>query len=298
MRKSVFLPIVAVAGGIGGFLLRRWELASAFEPETGLPILNAPAFWALVGFSALVAAVLLVFCRGKHKSFEGGYDAAFAAKGNTVYITAMLLSSFFMLAAGILSFLALPGDYQTVLAATSMSTSPGNMSAILSMIPKVLLALLAVASFFCVLTLGRNSYRGEGKGKYSASLLMPGYMCALWLISAYQTRAGDPIRQDYAYELFAIIASLLAIYFISGFSFEKAKVFRTSFFALLAVYFCITTLADAHSLAYMLLYGALILYLTAQATALLYNDGPRMCPSPAVIETQIENETEEIPHEE
>ena len=48
----------------------------------------------------------------------------------------------------------------------------------------------------------------------------------------------------------------------------------------------------------MLLYGALILYLTAQATALLYNDGPRMCPPPAVIETKIENETEETPDEE
>lgn len=295
MRKSVVLPILAFVGGIGGFLLRRWELASAFEPDTGLPILNAPAFWALVGFSVLMAAVLLVLCRGKPKLFEGGYDEAFAAKGNTVYLGAMLLSAFLLLAAGIFSALDLPTAYQEALAMEGVNP-------IISMLPKAGMALLVVASFFCVLLLGRNSYRGEGKGKYSGALLTPGYMCAFWLITAYQSRTGDPIRQDYIYELFAIIAALLAIYFISGFSFGNGKVFRTGFFSLLGIYFCITTLADSHSLAHMLLYGALILYLAAQVTALLYNGGPRMCPPQTAtapkLEIETESETEDDPDDE
>ena len=36
MRKSVVCPILAVALGAAGFALRKWELSTAFEPETGL----------------------------------------------------------------------------------------------------------------------------------------------------------------------------------------------------------------------------------------------------------------------
>ena len=47
MRKDILLPGVAVVGGAAGFLLRRWELSTAFEPDTGLPVAGAPAtsYW-------------------------------------------------------------------------------------------------------------------------------------------------------------------------------------------------------------------------------------------------------------
>ena len=67
------------------------------------------------------------------------------------------------------------------------------------------------------------------------TLLMPAYTCCMWLIVAYQARAADPVILDYVYELFAIIAVLLGLYFIAGFSFERPKVRRASFFSLLGV---------------------------------------------------------------
>ena len=55
MRKDILLPGVAVAGGAAGFLLRRWELSTAFEPDTGLPV--------------------AVFAQGSGQDlFEGFYD--------------------------------------------------------------------------------------------------------------------------------------------------------------------------------------------------------------------------------
>ena len=36
MRKDIALPALAAAGGVAGFLLRRWQLACAYVPETGL----------------------------------------------------------------------------------------------------------------------------------------------------------------------------------------------------------------------------------------------------------------------
>ena len=98
MRKEIVLPSLAVGGGIVGLLLRRWELAAAFEADTGLVTPDMPSTWALIIWSALLAAAFILLCRGKHRSFAGGYDAAFAAKGNTVYITAMVLGGFLLLA--------------------------------------------------------------------------------------------------------------------------------------------------------------------------------------------------------
>ena len=70
----------------------------------------------------------------------------------------------------------------------------------------------------------------------------------MWLIAAYQVRAGDPVRLDYVYELFAIIASLLGLYFHASFSFEQGPALLACLFSLLGVYFSLVTLADGHDL--------------------------------------------------
>ena len=97
MRKEILLPAVAAAGGVVGFAFRRWELATAFEADTGLPIDGAPATMALIVLSVVMAVVLALLCRGKYPAFTG-YDQAFQAKGNTAYATAGILSAFLLLA--------------------------------------------------------------------------------------------------------------------------------------------------------------------------------------------------------
>mgnify|MGYP005753474523 FL=1 len=299
MRKEIVLPSLAVGGGIVGLLLRRWELATAFEADTGLVTPNMPSTWALIIWSALLAAAFILLCRGKHRSFAGGYDAAFAAKGNTVYITAMVLAAFLLLASAVLNYMGIPAAYAEAVAAARAGNAQGTP--LFNVLPRAILGALAAASFFCVLSTGRNNYRGEGKGKFSFPLLAPAYMGCIWLIAAYQVRAGDPVRQDYIYELFAIISSLLGLYFMAGFSFERAKVFRSSLFSLLGVYFSLVTLADGHELYVVLLYGFCILSLTANVTALLANDArpePRARRSHSEEEISAEDsETEVTPDE-
>lgn len=299
MRKEIVLPSLAVGGGIVGLLLRRWELATAFEADTGLVTPNMPSTWALIIWSALLAAAFILLCRGKHRSFAGGYDAAFAAKGNTVYITAMVLAAFLLLASAVLNYMGIPAAYAEAVAAARAGNAQGTP--LFNVLPRAILGALAAVSFFCVLSTGRNNYRGEGKGKFSFPLLAPAYMGCIWLIAAYQVRAGDPVRQDYIYELFAIISSLLGLYFMAGFSFERAKVFRSSLFSLLGVYFSLVTLADGHELYVVLLYGFCILSLTANVTALLANDArpePRARRSHSEEEISAEDsETEVTPDE-
>ncbi len=296
MRKAFILPAAALAGGAAGFFLRRWELSSAFETETGLPIPGAPAFWALVLWSAAVIAALLLLSRGRHHSFPRGYDQAFDAKGNTAYVTAMVLAAFLLLAAGGSMLMGLPAVYDEALAAAGMAANP-RISALFSLFPKVLIALLSVGSFAALLALGRGGYRGEGKGKRSIALLVPGYLAAIWLITAYQAHAGDPIRQGYVYKIVAILCTLLAAYFMAGYSFEKGRFTRTVGAALAAVYFSMVTLADGHDLTAMLLFGGFILYLMAGVTTLICNDALRLTQGEDLSPRETETTTEEITDE-
>ena len=188
MRKEILLPAVAAAGGVVGFAFRRWELATAFEADTGLPIDGAPATMALIVLSVVMAVVLALLCRGKYPAFTG-YDQAFQAKGNTAYATAGILSAFLLLAAAAL------------LVYEFFQAGPDRVYT------NLLVAALALAAGFCVMGTVQNNFKGLGRGKLNFTLLLPAYACCVWLIAAYQVRAGDPVQLDYVFELFAIIAS-------------------------------------------------------------------------------------------
>lgn len=252
MRKNILLPACAVGFGAAGLLMRRWELASAFEPDTGLAIPNAPATLALIALSIafflLSGGVLWRMCRGLKPL---PYDDAFRC-GQPAFITAVVCSAALLLGGGLLGILGYVNRSDPRLA-------------------YALLALLAVLSGLCVVLMGRNNYRGEGKGRFSGPLLIPAYTWCLWLVLSYQSRAGDPIVLDYVYQLLAIICSLLGLYFMSGFSFEKGKPFLTLWAALLAVYFSCVTLADSHDWMSLLLYAFSIVYFTAHSVVLLHN---------------------------
>ena len=251
MLRVILLPALAVVGGVGGFFLRRWELATAFEAETGLAIPGAPATLALIVLSVAVAAAFALLCRGKHSQL-GGYDDAFAARGSWPYLILTALGAIALLLSGGITL------------ATFFRQE-------LSSLPRFFLALLCLAACVCVLLVAANNFLGRKKGKYSFALLVPAYMCCLWLVTAYLQYAGDPVVLDYVYELFAIIAALLGLYFAAGFAFERAKVWRCAFFCLLSVYFSLVTQADDHELFDTLLLYFVIFYQLATSAVLLYH---------------------------
>ena len=51
------------AAALAAALLRRWQLASAYLPETGLFVHGAPATFALLGLTGLLALVCLLLTR-------------------------------------------------------------------------------------------------------------------------------------------------------------------------------------------------------------------------------------------
>ena len=164
----------------------------------------------------------------------------------------------------------------------------------------IVLAVLCLCSAWSMLMLGKNNYRGEEKGKYSAWLLIPAYTCCMWLIVSYQEHSGDPIILDYVYQLFAVIGAVLGCYFLSGFGFGRSRPAAAAFFSAEAMYFALVTLADAHEPAFLLLYAGCFFYFAASSVALLYNLGrplgPRM-PGGKRLSTDEKINREERPHE-
>lgn len=248
MLKALLLPLLAVVGGVGGFFLRRWELVAAFD-YNGLAIPWVPASVMLIILSIILALAFALLCRGQKNELTN-YSAAFSAPNNWGYLVVMALAAANLLIAGV------SGLYE--------DRFWGNFSLL-----RLVVWVMCILSFFCVLVIALNNFRAKSR-KYSLVLLVPAYTFCLWLVAAYQQRTADPVILDYVYELFAIICTLLGLYFTAGFSFAKAKVWRCAFFCLMSIYFSIVTLADSHDRSAELLFIFSILYQLSTVSVLLY----------------------------
>ena len=263
---NLILPLLlAFLGGVGGFFLRRWELAAIFEPS-GLAVLWSTPSLLLMALCVVLAAAIILLCR-RGKFTPAGYDDAFCAQNSWPYLVLMAFAAASMLFAGLLGLRA--GGYCGILCK--------------------LMNFMCLLSFFCILVCAWGNFRGKTL-KYSLALLAPGYTLCLWLVSAYQQRAADPVVLDYVYELLAIICTLLGLYFSIGFAFGRPKVRLCTVFSLLGICFSIITMADPHSMADRLLFLFSILYQLAHVTALLYHTHAAHTPAQSV-ET---NHTQEV----
>ena len=283
MRKDIVIPLLALVGGAAGFALRRVQLRTGFESDTGLAIPGCPAALALIVLSAAVAAALLLLCRGSLRPFRGYDDAMLThdpgarAMGNA--------AAFLVLVAGAweLQELFFTDWPQVTAQAASIRAMGGNTLPILlsGLLLPILSVVLCVAAALSLLMLTRNNFWGERRGDRSVFLLLPAYGSCLWLILTYRELSNDPVVQQYAYQLLAIVCITLALYFTVTLSFGKhPHPAAALFFSLLGVYFSLVTLADGYGLTPTMLFLAAILWLTSQSFVLLRNGARLPWPLP------------------
>jgi len=260
-----YLPVaVALGGGVVGLGLRLWQVKTGFEPGTGLAIPGAPAATALMVWSALMAGVLFLLIARKKGRWS--FDTAFEAQGDQVYVTAAVLSAFLLLGSAGLEVL----DYAATYSAALEAEANGVMLA--AALPPLRIA-GNILGAVCVLFIARNNYRGLKKGKENLAVTGLCYTYCVWLISFYQRRAGDPVIQNYLYQVLAITAGLMGCYYLMDWSFQKGKLRRTCFFGLMATYFSLVTFLDASSMAERLNFGFGVLFFSSHM-ALLLRDHP------------------------
>lgn len=260
--KNVIPPIVAVLGGGVGFALRKWDLSAGFEADTGLAIPGAVSGTVLILWSFLVAAGILASI-WKYRDQGGGLAALSGGKGNTVYLTAVLVAGVLLLVSAGLEVLS--GSVGNQLLVNTDST----LGRVAAMLLQPLRILLAVGGLFAAGLWGRSVYRGGEDRAESLPLLELCLLFCVWVLSDYQARAADPVILDYVYTVLAICTSLVGLYYLTGISFGEGRPRRGLFFGLLGVYFCLVTLADSHTLSDVFRYGFAVIFLTAHAILLL-----------------------------
>ena len=104
MGKHVALPALATAGGAAAFVLRRWQLASAYDEETQLFRSGAPATFALAGLLILLALIFLLSVRGKKGEGPRDFLPAFRCP-SPAFMAGMAASAFLFFGAGALTLM-------------------------------------------------------------------------------------------------------------------------------------------------------------------------------------------------
>ena len=238
MKKDEALPVLAVAGGAGGFFLRRWQLASAYQPDTGLFVHGAPATYALLGLTVLLVVVFLILVREKREGLDD-YLPAFGspAVGQMTLLTAGGLLMISAAANGLMDgFRAFrlwkdnPGMYQL--------SGPGS---------QLLTGALCVLAGAGVLYMGQMAYRGEINDRACFLTPFPALAALVWLFAAHLKHGTEPVLMKYAPTLFAVLLFTLAHYYVAGFFYGKPRPRRALFCALMGAAVGIASLADAVS---------------------------------------------------
>ena len=183
MQKRNLPLALALIGGAVGLGLRRWQLATGFEPDTGLPIPGAPAYIALLAFSALMALALVALLRPQKGSWS--YDVAFAARENQLYMACVTLGAFLLLGSGVLELLDFPAAY----AAAREAEANGVRLALVLPPLRILSCLLGAG---CTLFIGANGYKAWAGGRRAP----PAWGCACFSACGWSpsTRSGPSTR--------------------------------------------------------------------------------------------------------
>lgn len=235
MSKDNTLPVLALAGGVAGFFLRRWQLGSAYRPETGLFVHGAPATYALLGLTALLAVLLLLFLRKLPKGLDDFLPAfgSLEAGQMILFAAAWIL----LLAAGALGLL----DGLRTLRLWRASPEAYQLSLPVS---QLLTGVLCVLAGFGVLFMGRMAYRGRLNDQACFLAPFPALAALVWLFSTHLKHGTEPVLMKYAFTLFAALLFTLAHYCAAGFLYGRPRPRLTAFCALMGTAVGIVSLAD------------------------------------------------------
>lgn len=271
MRRDIVLPVLAVAGGVAGFFLRRWQLASAYDPETELFVHSAPATGALLGLTALLALAFLLAVLKKKEGLDD-FLPAFGSPG-TGQMTIFAAAGLLMMAAG------MAGLFSGLRAIQLWQLAPEEYQ-LSTLATRLLAAALCLPAGNAVLLMGRMAYRGELDKLACFLSPFPALAALVWLFSTHLEHGTEPVLMKYGFGLFAALLLTLAHYCVAGFLYGKPRPRGTLFFALTGVALGITSLADGPDLFTAAATAAFSLSALGFARALLAGPWPERMPPP------------------
>lgn len=274
MRKDVLLPGLALFGGLAGFGLRRWQLASAFQPELGLFVHWTPATIALAALMALVALAFFLPLLGWREGPEEFLPAFGCPQAGQMTLQAA--AGLLMMAAGALGVREGLSHLQLWRITPELDRQPTQFTFAAAL---AVTALLCVLAGVAVLGLGKMAYRGELSDAGCRMAPVPAAAGLFWLFITYLSHSTEPVLMRYLFTLLAAGLLTLAHYRAAGFLFGRPRRRGTVFCALMGVVTGLTSLADGLSLFNAVVTLAFALSALALARALLANSfGPAWGP--------------------
>ena len=212
-------------------ILRKWQLGSAFEPDTGLATPGSPASVVLTCVLVMAVAWFTILALSQPVSDQprtvgqaGRWDLVFLDTGDLVYPILVLLAAFLALAAAPILLKTGIGQWQTyqeAVAAKKLNDSvqlPSNNGAL-----TIATALGTALSFLGLLQMGRDGLHAGRRGKGGFSATLPGVAGCVWLMESFRAHAADPVRWDYAPLLLAIVCGMLLYMDFAGMSAGSAR---------------------------------------------------------------------------
>ena len=294
MKKSMrpLWLLCSVVPALACALVRRWQMASAFEGELNLAIPGAPASVVLLCVLVISAVLLLLLAvrqrevRPPRGSSEVRRAAGIPAKGDAVMLTLTVAGAFLALAAAPVLFMRgmeLREQRQQLLA---MGLERGGNNGLLMMAAAVT-ALLAFAGLFMA---ARARSRGGQDSGESMQMLCAVNGC-LWLMEVYRGGASDPVLWNYAPLLLAIICGMLFYMDCAGLACGACHPRRTLWLAGMTVVLSAAAMAGKWELSNGLLLASQILAALAVLWRLPVNlEHPPVAEEPQVTEEEIQEE--------
>ena len=247
MKKEIMLPAVAWLGGIAGFALRMWELATAYDPQLRL-MRSGPTAWLLYGLAAALGLGFVLSCRGMRKMDRT--PGKWLNAPSTGFVVLVVCAGFILMASGLVGL--------------------WEQSSLYIKDRMILLAgVLSLVGGICALMAGQSCYRNMLTKNTPLLFMGPSFCLLVWLVACYQANARQPEIGLFVWQVLSGVAVVLALYCMVTLAIGKGGAGSACVFSLVGISLTLIALADRPSLSFMLVYLFSLLFLTANSWMLL-----------------------------
>lgn len=220
--------------------LRQWQLATAFEPDTGLATPGAQASVILVCVLAMAGAWLILLAQSRPPAPNLRWDTVFLGTGDQVFPGLELAAALLALLAVPVLFVVGVDQFQLYQAALDADVQPPSNNGMLTLATSATALLAAVGLF----QMGRDALRPGRRGRGGFAAALPGVMGCVWLMESFRAHAANPVRWDYAPQLLAICLGMAFYMDFAGLSAGLPRPRRLLWLAGMTVIFSAVALAS------------------------------------------------------
>ncbi len=259
MRKLSLLPLGALLLGAAGAVLRGLQLATVFDPSSGLLkrgsgvttvlLILTVAVFALSLAVALLVSARLDVPRTFRRAFYTSSYLSFAMRallGLGVTVTAIICGL------GGTDLMALTGISRWVFVGFMALTG---------------LAMVAMAYY---------SYTQRPEKPFLRLIsVIPAIFYCYWMVALYRINAGNPVLLDYCYGCMAFAATAVCAYYAAGYTYSRSSVAGMVLVSLVAIFLMTVTLADSYPSGLKLTIAATAVYITDSASRFLSSAFPK-----------------------